>query len=102
MTNPESMVERVARAIYEAAQPMMEGRPVPWAVFMFKDRYYARARAVLDALEEPTEEMVEAGKDEGYCASCGYDGLWHRQNPTSLYQAMIRQAMLKSAKGDGP
>lgn len=51
------MVERVARAMCEHDCPHLAD-----AYGYYADQYRARVRAALEALREPTPEMVEAGR----------------------------------------
>jgi len=54
MDNPNEMVERVARAICDA-----EGKP--WGVF--DEAAIRLARVAIAVMREPTEAMVEIGRD---------------------------------------
>jgi len=65
---PDTMIERVARAIYETVPQRMIGVATPQPIVPFEqaddatiERCIAQARAVLAAMREPTEAMVKAG-----------------------------------------
>ena len=59
------MIERVARAIYEARDinPLRFGNGEPWDTTLewYRLVAMAQARAVLEAMREPTGAMVDAG-----------------------------------------
>jgi hypothetical protein len=70
------MREKMARAIWAVEHPYTSWDRAPqW----MKDRYFAAADAALSALEEPTDEMWEAGYATDYF-------------PGSTWDAMIRKA----------
>lgn len=81
------MLEKLARALYEDRYPENSWDGVSE---MVRADYRGHARAVLDALQDPTEEMMEAGEGEGP-VGCEY-----------LSPEMARQifrAMLNRARG---
>ena len=61
MTNPVN--ERVARALFEATHNMQSGWR--WHDDHLHAQWVGYARAAIAAMREPTEEMVEAGWQEG-------------------------------------
>ena len=71
---------------YEAQAP-----PIPWQAFE------REAKAAIEAMEIPTDEMVEAGLDDpkaSYCDRCMQSG--HVRNsgyPAIIWRAMWRRAM---------
>lgn len=91
------MIERVATAIYENRRRMYEDR-VP-----FKDLYPSaqrpyldEARAAIEAMREPTEEMIAAG-----ARGSGEDS---QDVALGAWEAMIDAALSKDsdhAKGEG-
>lgn len=89
----ETMVERVARAIYEADDPWNVAWPWPNLKdgHTAADGYRRVARAAIEAMRDPTKAMHEAGE----CAPTGIGG-----SPPSvgnIYRTMIDAAL---AKGD--
>lgn len=54
------MIERVARAIYNNADPTCE-----WDEALNRDIYFTVAKAAIAVMREPTEEMLDAGDVEG-------------------------------------
>ncbi len=99
MSDVPEMVERVARAIYEA-DPMMisiTGERLTWDTLEFgvpngghRARCYRYARAVIAAMREPTEAMVDAGNANGL-------NYWRCDPPTAdaeaSWRAMIDEAL---------
>jgi len=65
------MVERVARALY-AVEANCE---VDWSTFWWtvnsKKHYFGKARAVIEAMREPTEAMLAAGMEQ-----LGAEDIW--------------------------
>lgn len=98
MTTPDDMVERVARAIYDAADPT-SGDSVATALMDspfvgdggrdilsdIMDICRSAARAAIEAMREPTEAMVLAG--------CERDDGADRTNADGVYRAMINAAL---------
>lgn len=67
------MIERVARAIYDASEPSCE-----WAEAIH-DIYYIVARAAIIAMREPTDEML--------------DEVSQLHSPTATWKRMIDAAL---------
>lgn len=96
-----TMIELVARAIYEARN----GRGcVPWSKrpASHKAPYLYEARAAIEAMREPSEEMVEAGASDLSSAVDGAvvyddsDAAWRvewRAEARAAYAAMIKRAL---------
>lgn len=78
-TRPETMVERVARAIHDASHKELG---FSWA----KEMRMAQARAAIEAMREPTGEMLEAGWERAR----PYLGL---ETTKQTYRAMINAAL---------
>ena len=92
------MIERVARAMHHAeCQPHREhtgyGDTWQWedAMPAVRERHLAAARAAIEAMREPTEEMVESVRDHdnywGYYADgrpSGPDNCWRGMIDTAL------------------
>lgn len=63
----ESMVERVARALYAIRMEVAEGaglhEPYVWETDnnAYREHYLKEARAAIGAMREPSESMIEAG-----------------------------------------
>lgn len=91
----ESMVERCAKAIYDARNGH---GATPWSRLQgsHKDPYRMDARAVLEALKTPTPEMVGAGW-EGYWNHTMGDEISHNA-ADAVFTAMIQAAL---DKGEG-
>jgi hypothetical protein len=86
----ESMVERVARAIFEVEYPGGEVDEYRWE--RSKEAYLAQAQAAIEEMREPTDAMVDAG-DAVEPGVTGYtDALSH-------YQAMINAALNEQVSG---
>lgn len=70
-----SMVERVARELWLAATSF-EGKETFWDNMKDFDResYMIGARAAIEAMREPTPEMVEVAQNMSVFARCDYDG----------------------------
>lgn len=80
------MVERVARAMV-AEDSGQEGSMLfdtHWKEF--GEGYMKTARAAIEAMREPTEEMVNSGE-------CADDGMTHTDTVVDIYQAMIDAAL---------
>lgn len=90
----ESMIERVARALHDAwlseaatIQDMHANGPFPpWEEKSAetKARFYISARAAIEAMREPTEEMKDAGwffagSESGECFSAMIDAALKEQ-----------------------
>ena len=56
-----SMVERVGEALALADSEDYVGGPFVWN----REHYIPLARAAIEAMMEPTDEMVEAGENDG-------------------------------------
>lgn len=87
----ESMIERVARAMFDADATGYPGISVPFEgqSIGVQDRWLGLARAAIEAMREPTDAMVDAGVDhigEGH-----YNG-W-------AYTAMIDAAINEQVSG---
>jgi hypothetical protein len=86
--NPE-MIERVARAIWSADRNV-GGYGWEWLDESWRAGYYAQARSAIEAMREPTEEMIERGDDhaKGWFASISvtYDSeeVWHAMIDAAL------------------
>lgn len=87
----ESMIERVAIAI---ATSHLNDPPDPVCVFDFyaltgdvAEKYYAMARAAIEAMREPTDEMCTAG--DGCCGEYGC-GVWRMRE---IFTAQIDAAL---------
>lgn len=80
-----SMIERVAEAIYEA--------DVGKGWHLHSEFYLKAARAAIEALREPTEEMaVTGGSACKYVDDDGENGV-NRANAYECYKAMIDEAL---------
>lgn len=87
----QSMVERVAKALFESA---VDDRQ--WAnadIYAYKDTslrelYLAKARAAIDAMREPTAEMIGAMEDS--------------YQPDEVWRAMIDAALAPRKQCDKP
>ena len=81
------MVEKVARTLAWLDwihDPYMKDFPDIRIDTMYVDpKYFEEARAALEAMKEPTEEMISAG----YTLCVGQD------NMNDIYQAMIEAAL---------
>lgn len=88
------MVERVARAMYEAAAQDLQSKyaieldemvDCPWEYQPERDHWYHYARAAITAMREPTEAMLDVGGD------------WYVEHPREdaleKWQAMIDAAL---------
>lgn len=58
------MIERVAAAIYAVQPHLNTGKPVPWLELIgpLREKSIELARAAIEAMREPTEEMMDAGE----------------------------------------
>ncbi len=70
------MVERVAQAIWSARHPGLAWTSVPCVI---KRSYRSGARAAIQAMREPTEEMIQAA--------------WAEVLPGHVWRAMIDTAL---------
>lgn len=85
----ESMIERVARAIYDSEgnqtkDPGGSWRPSRLEDDENKELYFDYARAAIEAMREPTEQMREdghiyAGEDCGPCFTAMIDAALNEQ-----------------------
>ena len=84
-----TMVERVAVAICRALgdDPDREGERLT--------AYDDAARAAIEAMRDPTPEMLEAGGRKG-----GFDGYWVEDNTAAIWAAMIDTALDMPVRGD--
>lgn len=81
-----NMIERVARAMV-AADSGPEGSTlfdIHWEEF--GEGYMAGARVAIEAMREPTDEMLDCGVDAD-------DGMTHPDTVVDIYQAMINAAL---------
>lgn len=86
------MIDRVARAMYDASRAKAVGPEYLW----FPNEYDRRmARAAIEAMREPTEEMTEIGDD------VAEDGTAARL-PTFHTGFHVWQAMIGAALKDEP
>lgn len=100
----QSMIERVAKAIYEYDDPWHKAWPWPnlnpeaqggeGAAGKYRDI----ARATIEAMREPTMAMLHAAVDR---TGAGSDMSWSNRSPQGLFetgwQAMIDAALARSA-----
>lgn len=104
----ESMVERVARAMYERqwlAGSLASTIP-DWARMPpdFQEQWLRSARAAIEAMKTPTEAMTKAGREflfggsRRYPASIGADGINHAEW-TATWRAMIARALAEGEEG---
>ena len=109
MTN--SMIERVARAMFAAAHPptlSSEVNPISYGDLDYasdegKATYRQLARAAIEAMREPTNEMIDGSlcvpiERPGYMAQdVNLGATWHsimgRDSVRSHYQTMIDTAL---------
>lgn len=56
------MIERVAAAIYAVQPHLNTGKPVPWLELIgpLREKSIELARAAIEAMREPTDEMADA------------------------------------------
>lgn len=80
------IVDRVARAIWPDA---FEGDGAGW--HQRRDVAKEQARAAIEALLEPTEEMIKAGGV--YWDACDGSPIRMAFSPLRPYQAMIKEAL---------
>lgn len=91
-----SMVEKVARAIYEATPfPNTEG-PYEAQTDEYRRMCKVLARAAIEALREPTEEMANEGMNAGTDADDPYEPGNMSSATIPIWQAML-DAALKEA-----
>ena len=91
-TTEQNMVERVAKAIYLDGYRILGGN---WDAVNLKDRipvWYPRARAAIEALREPTEEMMMAGNGPANRSE------WPT-SPKDVWKAMIDEALKEQNDG---
>jgi len=76
------MVERVARALH--AMPSEAWSEVPWSVLqaMHKERLMRHARAAIEAMREPTPEMVDEAYE--YALNENAAGVWRKMIDAAL------------------
>lgn len=64
------MIERVARALHDAdwrtqyGTTHIDGTPRTWENCMETEWWLNQARTAIEAMREPSEAMIEAGRDE--------------------------------------
>jgi len=90
----DSMVERVAKAIYQAdgfMLTMCETADESWAKDRddVRERYRLKARAAIAAMREPTVAMIDAG-----FVTISSQKIKRPRDPTSAYKHMIHTALL--------
>jgi hypothetical protein len=100
MTEGENMLERVARAIYHA-----KPRNKPYEQLgQHAQQYVKQARAVIEALMEPTPEMLVAGVD-GYINFTMGDEHVYPEAAAAIFQAMLQSALrtasIPNEEGEG-
>lgn len=92
-----SPIERAARAAFEQGEAEKStGFGVPWddtSLANVREIFRRRTRAMLEALREPSEGMLEKGDNMG-----GFDTYRMEYNTTDIWQAMIDEALLENAK----
>ena len=74
------MIERVARAIYNAAPHLHQGEPIPWEELRgpLHDSALRLARVAIEAMREPTFNMVRVGTQRFDNVSWGdIEECWH-------------------------
>lgn len=93
-----TMLERVARAIYDSCPMFMAAglsldtlKQIPWEDLQSEDRQEAidAARAAIEALMEPTSEMLNAGaskQDE-------FDRRFESDNAYEIFEAMLKAVL---------
>jgi hypothetical protein len=83
MTDVPEMVEQVALALY-----LLDGVPPPWTEdAAIRQTYVRAARAAIEAMREPTEAMLDAGKRTDVA------GTEHREGIAACWRAMIIEAL---------
>jgi len=90
MTAEPTMIERVAARMYDW-EAEINGLPQRWAAVPPRARkeWYLMARAVIEAMREPTEEMFKAGDD---CGDYDPDHGWTPADNSTIWRAMIDEA----------
>jgi len=89
------MIERVAKALFEYQQSLSTLAPEKWEYIGIKNYWYNVARVAIEAMREPTEEMIERGDR----VRGNHDDTWHKGNSTaSVYESMIDKALALSEK----
>lgn len=79
------IIERVARAIYKADAPRWPNQePFSTLCATVKERFRAQARAAIESMREPTEEMEVFAAETRACQALGADEV-----PKIIWQAMI-------------
>jgi len=111
MTEGENMVERLAQVLWDARiAPGGGGRTLmPWPFCPEHDWCVNTARAVIEALMEPTKEMLEAGNTEArdWIAIDGYEstGFYPDIDPQLAYATfttMLRTSLSQpNEEGEG-
>jgi len=100
------MIEKLITAFHSAQQEALSDRTRPMT---YADHIDVGIQAVLDALQDPTDAMIEAGARAG-CAAFHYapprspDGAakWRRERTTRLAEAPAAfKAMIKAAGEEG-
>lgn len=93
----QSMIERVAKAIYEK-QPAMKAMyppiPIPWdqASEVWRAPFLNFARAAIEAMREPTEGMVDAAYRVSVFGADLHDFVAHDCSGP-VWEAMIEEAL---------
>jgi hypothetical protein len=92
-----SMIEKVARAIYAATAGAWCGETWEETGQGQRDNAMAEARAAIEAMREPTPEMIEAGAVHGtWSDRCdAFEGA-HEEAAKEVWQIMLSAAL----KGD--
>lgn len=82
------MVERVAKAICGSMEADDFDALPPRSIY--RAAYVQQARAVIEAMRHPTQEM--------YDALSATDKLWREQTSTTVWRAMIEGALSSDAR----
>lgn len=99
MSEIDSMIERVAKGIWGARiEPGGPGRTLmPWPLCPEADWCRATAKAAIEAMREPTLDMVEAGQEQNNLSEFAdipnHFEFLSRDEMTNAWQAMIDTAL---------
>lgn len=107
MTAENSMVERCARAAMADIKRQLDGKPIPdapdvlnsWSASGQSINMEEVARAVIEAMREPTREMVRLADEQFDWGPSGYDDApLGPAAPAPVFRSMI-SAALQTEKG---
>lgn len=96
-----TMIERVARAMFEASRKYaaLRGVQTSWDMYPLKNAMLDMARAAIGAMREPTDATAQAGVDADHTLEAIEGRPDYPESCANIYRAMIDAALNEQVSG---